>query len=104
MTFNPVPKPTKKRNEKYLNIIRSKPCLISGQKAIAHHENGLLGERGMATKNDYCAVPLSPKYHNQQDDSIHGMPKTFWYNHNIDIKKEIMLLNQEYIELERKRK
>lgn len=58
------PKPSTWRSKKYLDFIRSKPCLMCGHYApsMAHHEG--FGSKGMGMKvSDAQTIPLCPVCH-----------------------------------------
>jgi len=55
------------RNEKYLNFIRSKGCLICGGKAQAHHVRRQYWGSGVSqTSHDYCTIPLCYECHSPE--------------------------------------
>jgi len=59
------PKPKTYQNEAYLNFIRSKGCLVCGQKAEAHHVRRQYWGAGTGQKpHDYVCLPLCPEHHN----------------------------------------
>ena len=63
--IQPVPKHHILRSEKYLEFIRSKPCLICGRPAEPHHERRH-SDGGMGlTPSDIYAVPLCREHHGQ---------------------------------------
>lgn len=75
---NPLDKgPFRLRSEKYLQYIRSKPCLICGGKADAHHLTHAQ-PRAMGRKTgDQYTVPLCRLHHIELHTS--PMPeRTFW--------------------------
>lgn len=91
--MNSDPKPKTYRSEKYLNFIRSKPCMIFKCKAEAHHV-GLFGKGTGKKVHDNLAVPLS----NQAHMNLHSIgEETFWELYDIDIKLEIIKLNTEFL-------
>jgi hypothetical protein len=82
------------RSDPYLSFIRTKPCLVCGRKAVAHHEK--LKQGGMGIKPpDNQSVPLCTAHHDEQERI--GSP-AFWDRHNIDVKMAIIRLNTEYLE------
>jgi hypothetical protein len=97
------------RNPDYLKFIRNQPCLVTGSKSslyesvAACHEN-IFGDKGTSIKcSDYTAVPLLQTLHRDHEHQ-HGN-YTFWSQYPwIDVKKEIIRLNIEYIESKRKQK
>jgi hypothetical protein len=65
--MNPQLKIKPYRSEKYLNFIRSHPCVICGKKAQAHHVRRLHWGSGVSIKShDFCTIPLCPECHNPQ--------------------------------------
>jgi len=98
----PVPKPFTHRSDDYLDFIRSKPCLVCGRgPSVPAHQNLKMG--GMSKKvHDSCAVPLCNDCHT--NGGVNGEPehkglKTFWDRNNIDVMREIIKLNAEYMHL-----
>ena len=60
-----MPKHPPYRNENYLNFIRSKPCLVCGNRAEAHHvRRSFWGSGASQRPHDYVALPLCPAHHN----------------------------------------
>lgn len=78
MTGMPLSKgPHRFRSEKYLKHIRSKPCLVCGGYAEAHHLT-FAQERAKGVKNgDQWCVPLCHKHHMEMHDFAGG-EKTWW--------------------------
>lgn len=65
------------RSAKYLKYIRTKPCLICGGPAEAHHLTHAQA-RAMASKNgDQWVVPLCHVHHMQLHEFAGG-ERTFW--------------------------
>jgi len=91
--MTPIPKSKPWRSEKYKAFIRSKPCLVCGDKADAHHEP--LFCSGMGSKEqDSCCVPLCAKCHFER----HALGVvTFWTRHTIAPEMEIIRLLTEYL-------
>ena len=73
-------KPKKHKDNKYLDIIRQKTCLVCASPAEPHHINGLIYERAMGSKNDYLAVPLCRECH----VDVEMKPKTFWKQNSVN--------------------
>lgn len=89
------------RDESYLVFVRSKPCLVCGRPAEAHHQpvrhHGSVG----AKCSDYRAVPLCTDHHvgggtAAQPGSYATMSWAFWERYGIDPDAVIAQLNQEY--------
>jgi hypothetical protein len=75
--------PLRLRSQAYLKHIRSKPCLICGAQAEAHHLTHAQ-PRAMALKtgDQYC-VPLCHRHHMEMHES--PMPeRTWWALNGID--------------------
>lgn len=95
----PDPKPGKKKKKKrkadeaYLNFIRSQPCIICGQKSVAHHEP-LKKDNGTALKGpDRETLPLHQEYHSER----HTIGKlTFYEKYQIDHVQVIKDLQNRY--------
>lgn len=69
--------PPRLRIEKYLRHVRSKPCLICGGQAEAHHlTHAQIRAKGVKN-GDQCAVPLCHKHHMELHDFAGG-EKTWW--------------------------
>lgn len=69
------------RSEKYLNFVRSKPCISCGFPAPsdAHHLISL-GNGGMGTKdNDGMTIPLCRKHHDELHRNPHGFDQTHYF-------------------------
>jgi len=121
MTFTPDQKKLTYTNEKYLNFVRSKPCLICGKGAQAHHESGAnVGSGAMGKRvSDLLAIPLCVECHYSRH--YHGYI-TFWLryyglSHGVPtnsnyhfrdrliadgiVMREIIKLQAEWIELDK---
>ena len=88
------PKPYTYSAKKYLAFIRNHRCIVCGYDQTApHHEP--LGMSGTSIKapDSHC-VPLCEDHH---IPGVHAAPKSFWDEHNIDIKMEIIKLLTEYL-------
>lgn len=69
-------RPFRLRSEKYLRYIRTKPCLVCGQQAEAHHLTFAQPRaRGLKTGDQYT-VPLCHKHHMELHDNL--PEKTWW--------------------------
>ena len=79
------------RNEKYLNFIRSKPCLICGGRSQAHHVRRQYWGSGVSQKShDYCTIPLCYACHSPEAEK------------ELNVERIIIDNIMEYIERERK--
>ncbi len=87
------------RSTKYLAFINSKPCIISGKKANAHHEP--YENWGMSQKGpDNETLPLSPDFHTFNGDSRHNSGRDeFWERYGIDWRAKILEYQEEFKEL-----
>jgi len=57
------------RSEKYLNFIRSKPCLVCKKKSEAHHVRKQVWGAGTSIKpHDFVTVPLCHECHNPETE------------------------------------
>ena len=86
------------KNSKYLNFIRGRDCIICSAPAEPHHENGMLGDRGLALTNDYLAVPLCRFCHEDR----HINPAEFKFRHGDIMEKTVIKQLIEFIERGRK--
>lgn len=95
----PQPKMKTYRSEKYLNFIRSKPCVICSRKSVAAHVRKQYWGASTAQKpHDYACISLCDGFympHHKELDSI-GM-EAFEEKYNIDIKRIIIDNLIEYI-------
>jgi len=91
----PVPKPIRHESEEYKEFIRDHPCINCGRLAQCHHE--AFNNGGMGTKcSDSQSLPLCFECH-IEGRHRHGYS---WYEqHGIDPKLEIIKLNAEYMHL-----
>lgn len=89
------------RSDDYLAFVRSKPCLICGRPATAHHQppkgHGIMGGK----VSDFRAVPLCDDHHTKngtalQPGSYDNLSWGLWRRYDIDIEKEIALLQSEF--------
>jgi hypothetical protein len=76
------------RDKKYLNYIRSLPCLVTKRNDVIAHHVRLNQSAGIGLKpSDYRAVPLDPIEHRK----LHDMgERSYWLKHNIDAENEVM--------------
>jgi len=81
------PKQLTHRNKKYLDFVKTKPCLICGNSSDAHHKEH-------ANRNDFLAVPLCRGHHSQAHST--GC-KRFEEENNLEYWHEIINLMAEYI-------
>jgi len=71
-----APKPTKIRSRRYLDWLRSQPCIVTGSLGAEPHHLKCFGSGGMATKpGDDEAVPISHAIHLEVHS--HGEIQTF---------------------------
>jgi len=100
MEYFSVPKPQKYKNNKYLEFMRGKTCQISGCNCLAepHHENGLLFQRALSSKNDYLTIRLCREHHNKREEN----PKTFWDSYGMDPARVVIQNLIDFIEGGRK--
>lgn len=66
--MNPIPKSKTFRSKKYLEFIRSQPCILCGceEDIQAHHT----ASAGIALRgSDYSAIPVCPKCHHRFDQA-----------------------------------
>jgi hypothetical protein len=74
--------PDRLRSSPYLRHIRSKPCLVCGDKAEAHHLN-FAQPRAMGKKNgDQWTVPLCHHHHMEMHNSFLG-ERSWWASQGI---------------------
>jgi len=101
-------KETKKSMEaSYLTFIHEQPCEISGLfEVVAHHyrdsiyaqHNFPVGGTAMKPPDIFC-IPLTPKFHNGGDYSIHALGnKRFAKFHNFNIDIAFMSLHNNFQE------
>jgi len=55
--------------EQYKSLVASLGCIVTGEPAIIHHVKCFCN--GYGRGSDYLIIPLAPRLHNQQNDSIH---------------------------------
>lgn len=85
----------------YLDFIRSKPCLICGRRATAHHQPQKGGGIMAGKVEDDRAVPLCMEHHCgngtvAQPGGYDNLSWTLWERYSIDIEQVILELNEEY--------
>jgi hypothetical protein len=103
------PKDRRVEDAKYLEWVRSLPCLVTGCQydAETHHQSER-GKGGTGTRaDDYRALPLCCFHHtlggtSQAQGSYHGMGKLtgwkFWKHYGIDVESTIHRLNCLWLE------
>jgi hypothetical protein len=81
------------RNPKYLEWIRTLPCLVCG--ARRGIEASHTGPHGLGQKSpDTSAIPLCTRHHRTGKDSYHKLgPRKFAELHNLDIPAIVLKLN-----------
>ena len=85
--MQPIPKIKPKRNQAYLNFIRSKPCIVCGAKAEAHHIRRSYWGAGTSMKpHDYVTIPLCSDHHKPESE-----------NHFVRIECQIIDYLMEYV-------
>ena len=89
------------RNPKYLNWIRTLPCLIcerQGKHQTSRTEAHHAGEHGYGRKAaDSTAIPLcGVEHHREGRQAVHVIGKRFGVVHGIDVTEEMVRLNREY--------
>ena len=87
------PKPKTYRSKQYLSFIRGHNCILCGNPdTVPHHE--ALGQGGKGIKApDSFTLPMCTGCHMYR----HQYGKTYWDEHNIDPKLEIIKLLTEYL-------
>jgi len=71
-------------NPKYIEYLRSLPCVATGFFDVVLHHIIVGNEIGRIMKNDNIAVPIWPPLHNELNDSIH-----FISEREVDIPEEL---------------
>lgn len=83
------PKPRRLRDPDYLAWIRSRPCIVSGARAEAHHTV----PRSIGG-SDYRAVPLAPRLHRE----LHRLGSgRFGQKYRVDLREEAMRHMEMYL-------
>ena len=63
------PKPVTYENKKYLDFIRSKPCLLCNRPAEPHHVRRSYWGAGVGKKpHDYVAIPFCRECHDPKNE------------------------------------
>lgn len=103
-------------NPKYIEWIRTQPCVVTGFSGVVPHHIIVGNEIGRIMKNDNIAVPMHPPLHNSLNTSIHlitirsltkPIPKEleglrltknqlFKIEHGIDLHETALRLREEY--------
>ncbi len=81
-----------KKDEGYLNFVRSLPCVITGRPgaeaahvSFANMRAGATGRGKGQRASDRFALPLHPDQHRLLPDAQHNMgERKFWADHGID--------------------
>jgi Protein of unknown function (DUF968) len=91
------------RDKKYLDFIRSLPCLICGAAGSEAHHEAREGHGTMGGKpGDDRTIPLCVNHHafggtKKHPGSVHGMGKLtgrkYWEEYGVDIEEWIVRLN-----------
>ena len=55
--------------EQYKKFICSFGCIVTGEPAVPHHVKSF--HHGAGKVSDFLCIPLAPRLHTLQDDSIH---------------------------------
>ncbi len=81
------------RDPKYLNWIRTLPCLVCG--SAWRIEASHTGPHGMAQKSsDRSCIPLCSRHHRSANDSYHKLgPKAFEEKHGLNLRRIVEDLN-----------
>lgn len=82
------------RSEEYLNFIRSLPCLIEDRNCFSQIAPHHIEAR--ATCSDLWTLPLCCGHHTG-DNGIHRGKETFERRYGLNIDREVMKLNKQYI-------
>ena len=89
-------KPFRLRSKSYLDFIRTKPCLICGDRAEAHHLQRAQ-PRAMALKTgDQFCVPVCRAHHHELHNSKLG-ESVFWAVNGIDPIKWAMMTYEKWV-------
>ena len=87
------------RNSKYLDWLRSRPCVVSGQKAeCAHHIR--LGTNGATSlkPSDYFCIPLLHEFHTTGSMALHIVgEETFLAHFKLDAQALFIKYLKEYL-------
>ena len=89
------PKHKRWKSPKYLEYIRSCPCIICGYKEVDAHHVRHKGSGGTARKpDDYYALPICRLHHLEN----HQIGKdTFFERHGIDVFQELFRMVSGYL-------
>ena len=71
--------------KQYIKLITEMGCIVTGEPAVAHHVKFF--NHGAGKVPDFLCIPLAPKLHSMQDDSIHRNKALFEdrYGREIDL-------------------
>ena len=74
--------------KQYKEFVCDMGCIVTGEKAIPHHPKSF--KHGAGKVSDYLVIPLAPRLHTEQDDSIHRNKSLFEdrYGREIDLLAE----------------
>jgi len=61
--------------EQYKKLICSFGCIVTGEPAVPHHPKCF--HNGAGKVSDFLCIPLAPRLHSMQDDSIHRNKSVF---------------------------
>jgi len=69
----------------YIKLICEMGCIVTGEPAVPHHVKCFFNGHGKVS--DFLAIPLAPRLHTEQDDSIHWNKSLFEmkYGREIDL-------------------
>ena len=71
--------------EQYKKFICSFGCIVTGEPAVPHHVKSF--HHGAGKVSDFLCIPLAPRLHTLQDDSIHRNKSVFEmkYGREVDL-------------------
>lgn len=85
------------RSKRYLDFIRSLPCLLAGPECSGAIEAAHSGPHGLGTKaSDLTAVSLCVGHHRTRRDSYHQLGRRFAEHHGLDLTGEVAALNARF--------
>lgn len=61
--------------KQYKKLVLSLGCIITGEDAVPHHPKCF--NSGWGQVSDYFIIPLAPRLHTMQDDSVHQNKSLF---------------------------
>ena len=70
---------------KYIKLICGMGCIVTGEPAVPHHPKCF--NNGYGKVSDFLAIPLAPRLHTEQDDSVHQNKSLFEdrYGREVDL-------------------